>query len=204
MSTFAETFFKNFIFLVFSLFILFSQPSCTLNANISELNPTAIQNPVSLKVQGNITQVDVTEGSTLVMIITQSAALSTDSQIKLTIEELGFPLSSSFNDSFPITQVLKAGETAVTVSFATKHDPSLTGNKIFRLLVSSANSNILGTQLDLNIIDLEKDQPTLSINNVTVTEGQQALISFSLNQPAPQDITLNYATVDGTAGSGVH
>lgn len=205
MRTLTEVFYTKSLYLSFVLLVLFFQSACTLNASISDLNSaTNNQNLISLKVQGNITKVDVNEGATLVMIITQSAALSSDSSIQLSLEELGFSATSAFQDTFPISQVIKAGETATTVTFVTKHDPSVTGNKAFRLLVSSGNSNILGTQLDLNIIDLEINQPTLTINDMTVNEGQQALINFTLNHASTENVTLDYTTIDGTASSGTH
>ncbi|MEK0189674.1 Calx-beta domain-containing protein, partial [Microcoleus anatoxicus] len=44
---------------------------------------------------------------------------------------------------------------------------------------------------------------SISINNVTVTEGNSgttnAVFTVSLNNPSPQTVTVNYATADGTA-----
>src|SRR3989442_7796277 len=45
--------------------------------------------------------------------------------------------------------------------------------------------------------------PSLSINDVTVTEGNSgttdAVFNVSLSAPSGQSITVNYATADGTA-----
>lgn len=49
-------------------------------------------------------------------------------------------------------------------------------------------------------------QPTLSINDVTVTEGNAGTINanftVSLSAPSSQTVTVNYATADGTATGG--
>src|SRR5439155_5841312 len=46
-------------------------------------------------------------------------------------------------------------------------------------------------------------QPTISINDVIVTEGNggttNAVFAVSLSSPSSQTITVNYATADGTA-----
>src|SRR5207247_1909598 len=57
-------------------------------------------------------------------------------------------------------------------------------------------------QVTATIID--DDGPTISINNVTVTEGNtgsttNATFSVSLSAASPQSITVDYSTANGTA-----
>lgn len=185
------------------IFFALQQIGCTLSANIQNLNSNNIpSDAIILKIQGNLTQVDVNEGSTLVLIIAQSAPLDKSTKIKFDIEEKGFSTSSSFNNSFPIIQDLKAGETISTLSLNTKHDLTPTGNKNFRILISSEEQKIIGTQLDLTIIDIEADLPTLSISNVSIDEGQNAVITASLSHVSDKDVSFNYTTSNGSALAG--
>src|SRR5213078_1561350 len=67
------------------------------------------------------------------------------------------------------------------------------------------NGTESGTQqVTATIID--DDGPTISINNVTVTEGNtgstvNANFSVSLSAASPQSITVDYSTADGTAAA---
>lgn len=195
---------NNVFALIIVVFLSAFQISCTLSANISSLNAESSSKRITLKIQDNNNHVDINEGSTIVLIVSQSEALTKDSFVKLHIEENGFTINSSFNGSFPISQTLKAGDSVTSFTLNSLHDPTVTGQKSFRILLESENPEVIGTQLDLNLLDLEADQPTLSVSDISVTEGQNAVLNFSLNHTHTQAVTLNYSTVSGSAVAGTH
>ena len=86
----------------------------------------------------------------------------------------------------------------------TKHDPLANGNKHFVLKISSDDAKITGTQLDLNVLDLEAEQPTLTFSSHSVNEGQSTQIIFNLSKVTDKAVTFNYSTQNGSALAGTH
>ena len=60
------------------------------------------------------------------------------------------------------------------------------------------NDDLFGTTISGNTEDL----PTLSIDDVTVSEGNNAIFTVSLSATSIQTITVDYATADNTATAG--
>lgn len=203
---------KNFIVrnlkIVFQFFLLALSSallsSCVLNANISDLVNEGSGSVIALKIKDSSSQIGINDGSTLVLLISQTAPLDKDTVISFTIEEDGFSSADTFQESFPITKTLKAGETIINFTLNTKHDPFTTGNKNFILKISSDDPKIIGTQLDLKVLDLEAEQPTLTFSNSSINEGQNAQITFNLSKSTEKSVTFNYSTQNGTALAGAH
>ncbi|MBN3925282.1 Calx-beta domain-containing protein [Nostoc sp. NMS4] len=73
------------------------------------------------------------------------------------------------------------------------------------LTAAPANSTITNSSATVNIIN-DDSQPTISISDVSVTEGNtgtttNANFTISLSNPSSQQITVNYNTSDGTANA---
>jgi hypothetical protein len=100
-------------------------------------------------------------------------------------------------------QIIPAGSTSYTFSVAVNGDTS--GESIETFVVNLTNvsgASITASQATGMI--LNDDAPSLSVNNVTQSEGNAATTNFnftvSLSSPAPAGgVTFNIATADGTA-----
>ncbi len=90
----------------------------------------------------------------------------------------------------------------VTVSGDTLEEPDET----FSLTLSSPVNAGLGTATGVGAIADDDVTPSLSINDVSVTEGDsgatQAVFTVSLSIPAQQGVQVDYATADDTATAG--
>ncbi|NEP13050.1 MAG: DUF4347 domain-containing protein [Symploca sp. SIO2C1] len=98
------------------------------------------------------------------------------------------------------TVTIAAGETSATVSVPIISDALSEADETFTVNLSNAvRANIvdpqgIGTITDNNV------PPSLSIDNVTVDEGAgTASFTVSLSQVSGQDITVDFATIAGTA-----
>src|SRR5205823_9367681 len=73
--------------------------------------------------------------------------------------------------------------------------------------ISSVTNGAESGAQQVTAIITDDDGPTISINNVTVTEGNggstvTATFSVTLSAGSPQVITVDYTTADGTASAG--
>jgi hypothetical protein len=97
------------------------------------------------------------------------------------------------------------GTTTQTITVRVNGDLLTELNETFFVnLTVSLNADITDSQ-GLGTINND-DQPALSINDVTVTEGNtgttNAVFTVSLSAASGQTVTVNYATADGTALAG--
>src|SRR5205085_939528 len=92
-----------------------------------------------------------------------------------------------------------------TITIAVTGDTLDEVNERFKLnLTSPVNATIADATGLVTIVD--NDGPTISIDNVTITEGNSgslnASFTVSLSATSPQTITVAYATADDTATAG--
>jgi hypothetical protein len=85
-------------------------------------------------------------------------------------------------------------------------DPHKEGDEVFTLSLSNPDKGILGTpnQATITIAD-DESPPSVSFKQAsyTVVENQgQVTITAELNRPSDQEVTVDYATADGTANAG--
>ncbi|HEY0075955.1 MAG TPA: Calx-beta domain-containing protein [Abditibacteriaceae bacterium] len=100
------------------------------------------------------------------------------------------------------TLTFRPGETVKTISVPLIGDSLYEANESFFILLSNANgAAILNAQGRAAI--LNDDSPTLTINDVTVTESdaanQNATFTVTIPAPATQDISVKYVTANGSA-----
>lgn len=105
------------------------------------------------------------------------------------------------------TLTFAPGETSKTVPVLIRHDTTFESNETFNVNLSNAtNATIADAQGVGTIVDNDS-QPTVSINDVVVTEGNTgtttATFTLSLSNTSSQNVTVNYATAGNTATSGV-
>ena len=97
-----------------------------------------------------------------------------------------------------------AGVSSATVTVTPTDDNIFEVTETAVLTLTSGTGYILGTTSSATVNITDNDpQPTISINDVAVIEGNSgttnATFTVTLSNPSSQPITVNYATVDGTA-----
>jgi hypothetical protein len=85
-------------------------------------------------------------------------------------------------------------------------DPHKEGDEVFTLTLSNPDKGMLGTpaQATITIVD-DESPPSVSFKepSYTVAEDQgQVTITAELSRPSEQEVTVDYATADGTANAG--
>ena len=98
------------------------------------------------------------------------------------------------------------GETTKTIEVEIIADTLDEINEAFGLELTNPNNVTLGTTETTATITDNDEPPIIAIDSVTLTEGDEstgnAVFTLSLDSPSSKEITVDYATVDGTAISG--
>ena len=101
------------------------------------------------------------------------------------------------------TLTFAPGETTKTVPVLVNGDLSFEGDETFYVNLTNAPDATLVDPQGIGTIIDDDSQPTLSINDVTVTEGNSgsvnATFTVTLSPASGQIVTVDYATSDGTA-----
>jgi ribosomal protein L35AE/L33A len=96
-----------------------------------------------------------------------------------------------------------AGETTKQVTVIVHGDTLDETNETFTLNLSNATNATIADGTGVGTITDDDIPPALSVNNVTVTEGNSgtvtATFNVSLDAPSGQTVNVDYATADGTA-----
>ncbi|MBM6595592.1 Calx-beta domain-containing protein [Microvirga pudoricolor] len=107
------------------------------------------------------------------------------------------------------TLTFAPGETSKTVAILVQGDTAVEANETFSLNLSSpTKATLADAQGVATIVNDDTAAPagTLSVSNVSVTEGQSgtkdALFTVSLSAAAASTVSVNYATANGTATAG--
>ena len=116
----------------------------------------------------------------------------------------GSATNGSDYSSLPGTVNFAAGVSSATVTVTPTDDNIFEGTETAILTLATGAGYILGTTTSATVNITDNDpQPTISINDVSVTEGNSgttnATFTLTLSHPSSQPITVNYATADGTA-----
>ena len=157
-----------------------------------------------------ITDVSVTEGNTgtvnAVFTVTLSAASSQTVTVTYATAN-GTATAGSDYTATSGTLTIPAGSTTGTITVAVGGDTLAEGNETFFVnLGNPTNSTIADGQGQGTIINDDAPPPTLSINDVSVTEGNSgtvnAVFTVTLSSASSQTVTVTYATANGTATAG--
>ena len=95
-----------------------------------------------------------------------------------------------------------AGETSKTVTVQTTQDTAYEPNEVFNFNLTNPTGATITTATATGTItndDAQPTAPTLSVGDVTVTEGGVANVVVTLSAAASGPVTVNYATAPGTA-----
>ncbi|MEH2213935.1 Calx-beta domain-containing protein [Nostoc sp.] len=110
---------------------------------------------------------------------------------------------SDYNSAFG-TVTFNPGETSKVISIGVIGDNKAETNETFSVNLSGATNAAIADNLAVGTIIDDDNQPTISISDVSVTEGNtgtttNANFIVTLSNPSSQQITVNYNTSDGTA-----
>jgi ribosomal protein L35AE/L33A len=158
----------------------------------------------------SIGDVTVTEGDSGTSNATFTVSMSSSSASTVTVSAVtsaGTATSGTdFTATGPTTLSFSAGTTSKTFTVPIKGDTIDEDDETFSVTLSSAtNASILDSTATGTITDNDA-APSLSINDVTVTEGNSgstsAIFTVSLSAASAKSITVSAATANNTAISG--
>ncbi|WP_404783507.1 Calx-beta domain-containing protein [Altericista sp. CCNU0014] len=163
-------------------------------------------------VEFGTTTYSVNENGTPITAVTLVRTGGSDGVVSVTLT----PSNSTANtpsdfSSSPITVNFANGETTKTVNIPIVNDSLFEGNETINLALSNpTGGTALGTQTAATLTIVDNDaQPTITIAPAILSQnegdgGTTALVfAVSLSNPSTQTITVNFATSNGTATSGV-
>jgi len=156
-----------------------------------------------------INDVTVTEGNTGTANATFTVTLSAASSSTVTVDFAtadGTATAGSDYQSTSGTLIFNPGVTTQTINVAVIGDTTDEPNETFFVnLTNATNALILDNQGQCTITDNDA-APTISINDVTIAEGNSgttnATFNVTLSAASSFTVTVNYATADGTATAG--
>ena len=170
-----------------------------MNATISDNQGigTIIDTEVSPAL--SISDATVTEGNTAIFTVSLNNASQTAITVDLATADgtaiAGGTAGIGTDDYTAVTTTLTfaAGQTFQLVTVTTINDPVYEGTETFTVNLSGAvNATISDNQGIGTIIDTEV-APALSISDATVTEGNTAIFTVSLNNASQTAITVDLA-----------
>ena len=97
--------------------------------------------------------------------------------------------------------VFEPGRTLVTVRVATLEDGEVEGPETLTFSVDTAEGATVADGQGVGTI-LDDDRPTVSVSDAEAVEGGALEFTVTLSQPAFGDVTVDFATADGTAAAG--
>lgn len=157
----------------------------------------------------SINDVAVTEGNSgttdAIFTVSLSAVSSSTVTVNFATAD-GTATAGSDYQSRTGTLSFAPGETSKTITVAVNGDTTFESNETFFVnLSSAANASITDNQ-GVGTINNDDSPPTLSINDVAVTEGNSgttsATFTATLSAPSALAVTVKYDTADGTATAG--
>ncbi|MCR9254550.1 MAG: hypothetical protein NXI16_00450 [Alphaproteobacteria bacterium] len=157
----------------------------------------------------SVADASVAEGDSgvaaLSFVVSQSAVLPQDN---LFTYSLSATTATSGTDYAPRTGFawVKAGETSATVSIPVFADTASESNETFQITIASTRGSIISDATATGTIIDDDGAPTLSISDASVTEADSfartMTFTVSLSEAATSEVTVQYATSDGTATAG--
>jgi len=96
------------------------------------------------------------------------------------------------------TVTFAPGDTSETVTVQTIDDADVEAQETFNVNLSNATNATIADGLGVGTIN-DNDQPQISIDDQTVTEGGSASFNVTLDRTSPTSVTVDFATADVTA-----
>ncbi len=154
----------------------------------------------------SISDVTVTEGSIAAFAVTLSAPAPITFTVQYSTTNITAVSGQDYNHTAG-TLTFGPGQSSKTVSVPTLTDTVNETAETFRVRLYAVQYVLTADNEGIGTINDGSAQPSLSINNRTVIEGDagsgvQALFTVSLNSPSGKTVTVDYATANGTALAG--
>ncbi|OGQ22820.1 MAG: hypothetical protein A3I05_08160 [Deltaproteobacteria bacterium RIFCSPLOWO2_02_FULL_44_10] len=150
----------------------------------------------------SVNDVSAVEGSSIQFTVSLSNASSQTITVDYATANGTATTADSDYTATSGTLTFTAGQTTKTVDVSTASDSTTEGDETFVINLSNVNANatISDSQGTGTITD-SGSIPTISIDNVSATEGNTFQFTVSLNHASIQTITVDYATANETASS---
>ena len=156
-----------------------------------------------------IDDAEAAEGGTLTFTLTRTGDTSGASTVQwITGDDTrdGADLATAGSDYTAVTTAqtvsFAAGEASKTVTVTSLADNLVENDETFEVRLSNPTGATLADDTGIGTITDDDGAPTLSINDVTVTEGDIATFTIALSAASGRDVTVTAATADGTATAG--
>lgn len=158
----------------------------------------------------SVNDVSVTEGNTGTTTASFTVTLSNASSEAISASYITANGSASAGSDYTQTSgsvSFSPGEVSKSISVSVSGDTTFEGNETFNVNLSSAVNATFADNQGVGTINNDDSQPTISINNTSLNEGNtgtsSAAFTVSLSNASSQTITVNFATanVSATAGS---
>ncbi|MBI3406979.1 MAG: DUF11 domain-containing protein [Planctomycetes bacterium] len=155
----------------------------------------------------SINNVSVTEGNsgTVSAVFTVSLSRASTDTVTVDFASADGTATTANNDYLPTSGTLtfNPGQTSQTITVQVNGDTFIESNEAFTVNLSNAQNATINDGAGTGTILNDDTLPTLAINNVAVTEGNSgtasAVFTVSLSANPGQTVTVDFATVNGTA-----
>lgn len=158
----------------------------------------------------SINNVTVTEGNAGTTTASFTVSLSNPSSQSVSVNYATAGNTATSGTDFVATSgtaTIAAGQTSTTINVTVNSDTIFEANETFFVNLTSPTNATISDNQGTGTINNDDAEPSISINNVSVTEGNSgtttAAFTVSLSHASSQTITVNFATAAGTATAGV-
>ncbi|HKS08021.1 MAG TPA: Calx-beta domain-containing protein [Pyrinomonadaceae bacterium] len=179
------------------------------NATISDTQGTGTINNDDGQPAISINNVLVSEGNAGTTTAMFTVSLSNASSQTITVNfatAAGTATAGTDYVSASGTVTFTAGQTSQPINVTVNGDTTFEPNETFSVNLSSSVGATIADSQGSGTINNDDAAPTISINDVSVSEGNSgtttAGFTVSLSNASSQTITVNFATVNGTATAG--
>lgn len=169
----------------------------SLSINSSEVNATA-----KPTVQFQVTSQTVNEGAgTLNIAVTLSNSSAQTVSIPIT-----YSGAAAYTTRYtgPSTVTITSGQTSANLTLTLVDDSTEQLDQTIIASLGTPTNATLGTNTVNTTTLQDNDYPTLSVSDVTITEGAPAYITVSLNRTSIRNVTFDYYTQDNSAVAGTN
>ena len=151
--------------------------------------------------QLSIAGVAVDEGDTAQFVVTLAPASSKQVTVSYATADGTAKASEDYTAASSTTLTFTAGDTTKTVSVATTEDTRNEATEAFTMTLSGPTNATLKSDANTATATINDDDalPQLSIAGATVDEGDTAQFVVTLAPASGKQVTVSYATADGTA-----
>jgi len=176
------------------------------NATIADAQGTGSitdnDQPVALPSM-TVSDVTVAEGGTANFSVTLSAASAQTVTVVVSTANGTASAPGDFTARSNVTVSFPAGSTTQTFAVSTVNDTAVESTENFSVNLSGAVNATIADGQGLGTINDNDTAPqaSLSVNDVTVTEGNSATFTITLTEPNASQVTVVFATGNGTAAA---